>query len=131
MPKPGCYDRPGRGLLAVADLGSAFRRPQPEEGQKLLERTEAADPSIRCSSPFMMHYYLEALYTCGLSEKALQCIRTYWGAIADAGFDCCPECFDPRNERLSPYGQPALNSACHAWSCTPSYWLRKYHNKAE
>ncbi len=103
----------------------------PEEGQKLLERTEAADPSIRCSSPFMMHYYLEALYTCGLSEKALQCIRTYWGAIADAGFDCCPECFDPRNERLSPYGQPALNSACHAWSCTPSYWLRKYHNKAE
>lgn len=95
--------------------------------QQLLEKTAEIDPDIKFSSPFMMHYYLEALYTNGLPEKALACIKDFWGGILDAGFDCCPECFQFGNERLSPYSHPAMNSACHAWSCTPSYWIRKYY----
>jgi hypothetical protein len=25
---------------------------------------------------------------------------------------------------LSPYGDHHINSYCHAWSCTPSYFIR-------
>lgn len=98
-----------------------------ENAKKLLTHTAEEDPQIRFSSPFMMHYYLEALYTNEMREQALSCIKAYWGGIADAGFDCCPECFQFGNDRLSPYAHPVLNSACHAWSCTPAYWIRKYH----
>ena len=73
----------------------------------------------------MTHYYLEALCACGMEEQAMAVIREYWGAILEAGFDCCPECFDVTNDRVTPYSAPVLNSACHAWSCTPSYFLRK------
>lgn len=96
-----------------------------EQARALLERTAAIDPPIHMSSPFMTHYYLEALYACGMEERALTVIRDYWGAILQAGFDCCPECFDVTNDRVTPYANPALNSACHAWSCTPSLWIRK------
>lgn len=100
-----------------------------EAVKKLIEKTNEVNPKIKFSSPFMMHYYLEALYTNGMSDKGLNCIKDFWGKIADAGFDCCPECFNPDDERLSPYNHPILNSACHAWSCTPSYWIRRYHSE--
>lgn len=99
-----------------------------EDARALLQKTAALDPQIRFSSPFMMHYYLEALYTCGLFDTMMDCIKDYWGGILNAGFDCCPECFQFGNDRLTPYGSPVLNSACHAWSCTPSYWIRKYYS---
>ena len=84
-------------------------------------------PEIRFSSPFMMHYYIEALFVNGMQSRALDCIKEFWGGILDAGFDCCPERFQFGNQRLSPYAHPAMNSACHAWSCTPSYWIRKFY----
>lgn len=96
-----------------------------EETKGLLEKTAAYNPEIHMSSPFMTHYYLEALYSYGMAETANEYIKSYWGAIINAGFDCCPECFDITNERVTPYSNPVLNSACHAWSCTPSYWIRK------
>lgn len=97
-----------------------------EECIKILNKTAETNPLIRCSSPYMNHYYIEAMYNCGMKKEAIDFIKYYWGAIIDSGFDCCPECFEIGNERLSPYSNVSLNSACHAWSCTPSYWLRKY-----
>lgn len=99
-----------------------------EQAAELLKRTAKADPEIRFSSPFMMHYYLEALFNNGLEDMALERIKEYWGAMLNAGFDCCPECFKLGDERLTPYANPALNSACHAWSCTPAYWIRRYYS---
>lgn len=98
-----------------------------EECRQLLKKTRESDPQIRMSSPFMTHYYLEALYKCDEQEYALKYIKNYWGAMLTAGYDCCPECFDTRNDMLSPYANIVLNSACHAWSCTPTYLIRKYH----
>ncbi|MGN0182017.1 MAG: recombinase family protein [Candidatus Ornithomonoglobus sp.] len=34
--------------------------------------------------------------------------------------------FEKDNPYSSPYGDVIMNSACHAWSCTPSYFIRKY-----
>ena len=106
-----------------AALSGALER---EQAQMLLMETAKVDPPVRMSSPFMTHYYLEALCACGMEQQAMAVIREYWGAILAAGFDCCPECFDVTNDRVTPYSNPVLNSACHAWSCTPSYWIRQY-----
>jgi len=95
---------------------------------ELLNNTILLDLKIEISTPFMQHYYLEALYSAGMVEKAENLIKTFWGAMLNAGFDCCPECFVPENERFSPYFNPTLNSACHAWSCSAAYWIRKYCN---
>lgn len=97
-----------------------------EETANLLKLAESDAVKIKLATPFAVHYQIEALISCGEKNKALEIIRSYWGAMADAGFDCCPECFNPNDELYTPYRYPVLNSACHAWSCTPSYWIRKY-----
>ena len=46
--------------------------------------------------------------------------------MIQAGMNVFPEVFVPDNPRLTPYGNdPRINSACHAWSCAPAYFLRK------
>lgn len=42
------------------------------------------------------------------------------------GADTFWEVYDPQNEYLSPYNFFPINSYCHAWSCTPTYFIRKY-----
>lgn len=96
-----------------------------EDAIKLLERIKNTDTPFTMRTPYMMHYYIEALYSSGLKNEALEFIKDYWGKIADAGFSCCPEIFNPENEFESPYNAPEINSACHAWSCTPAYWIPK------
>lgn len=96
-----------------------------EQAATLCARIKDIKTPFTMRTPYMMHYYIEALYNSGLKNEALEFIKYYWGEIADAGFDCCPEIFNPENEYESPYNAPEINSACHAWSCTPAYWLPK------
>ncbi len=96
-----------------------------EEAAELLTKTKNIDTAFTMRTPYMMHYYIEALFNSSLKNEALEFIKDYWGKIADAGFDCCPEIFNPADEFESPYRAPEINSACHAWSCTPAYWLQK------
>ena len=96
-----------------------------EEEIKVLESIKASETEFTMRTPYMMHYYIEALIKAGLKQEALEFIRSTWGAMADAGFDCCPEVFNIKNEFESPYHAPEINSACHAWSCTPAYWIPK------
>ena len=49
--------------------------------------------------------------------------------MAQLGADTFWEVFVPENLDVSPYGDSIINSFCHAWSCTPSYFIRKYLNK--
>jgi len=39
------------------------------------------------------------------------------------------EVYVPGDDFLSPYKSHLMNSYCHAWSCTPTYLLRKDHAK--
>ncbi|MDE3915860.1 hypothetical protein JA521_26325 [Klebsiella pneumoniae] len=48
----------------------------------------------------------------------------YWGIMAEYGVDTFWEAFDPHNPKASPYGAMQINSYCHAWSCTPAYFIR-------
>jgi alpha-L-rhamnosidase len=42
------------------------------------------------------------------------------------GADTFWELYNPDDKKLSPYGSNLINSYCHAWSCTPTYFIRKY-----
>jgi hypothetical protein len=61
-----------------------------------------------------------------LFGKARSLLTSYWGGMIEKGADTFWEVYDPTNDFLSPYNSAIINSYCHAWSCTPVYFLRKY-----
>ena len=48
------------------------------------------------------------------------------GSMIRDGADTFWELYNPYNREESPYGSSMVNSYCHAWSCTPTYFLRKF-----
>ena len=67
-----------------------------------------------------------AMIKAGLKDEATEYIKWFWGGMIKAGADTFWECWDGKNEEVSPYGGSMLNSYCHAWSCTPAYIIKKY-----
>jgi len=96
----------------------------PTEGRRALDALDKTPGALMPVSPYMYHYYLEACEVCGDRLRLEQTIRNYWGKMVEHGADTFWEVFVPGDDFFSPYGDPRLNSACHAWSCTPSYFLR-------
>ncbi len=96
------------------------------ETAALLDRLMRENPAIGMSTPYLYHHFVEALLECGEREKALAQMRAYWGEMLADGADTFWELYNPADKRLSPYGSNLVNSYCHAWSCTPSYFIRKY-----
>ena len=101
------------------------------EGAEILERIKdyAADSSVKVagmSTPYMYHHYVEALIMCNKMDEAMDVMRSYWGKMAEEGADTFWELYNPANPSESPYGGTIVNSYCHAWSCAPAYFLRKY-----
>lgn len=89
-----------------------------------LDAAAACPEAIPMVTPYMMHHYVEALCRIGRKAQARQVIRTYWGGMVDQGADTFWELYNPSNPDESPYGSPVVNSFCHAWSCTPAWFLR-------
>ncbi|RKP49932.1 sugar hydrolase [Cohnella endophytica] len=98
-----------------------------EENAALLDRLFEENPSIRPMTPYIYHHLIEALMLSGRKEKALEQLRVYWGGMAEEGADTFWEVFQPADKNNSPYGSNLINSYCHAWSCTPTYFIRKYY----
>ena len=98
-----------------------------ENGKQILDRLDLLQPEYNMVSPYMNHHYAEALIFCGEKEKALRFIKDYWGGMIRLGADTFWELYNPDNPQESPYGSTMVNSYCHAWSCTPTYLLRKYY----
>ena len=96
-----------------------------EQGKQLMEQLLKDKPAIKMVTPYMHHHLVDALIHVGLDERAEQHIKEYWGAMVSLGADTFWELFDPENPSYSPYGSPLINSYCHAWSCTPTYFLRR------
>ncbi|MFK4435278.1 hypothetical protein [Paenibacillus sp. RC21] len=59
-------------------------------------------------------------------DGAVKHLKSYWGGMLRDGADTFWELYDPHNKAFSPYGSYLINSYCHAWSCTPTYLIRKY-----
>lgn len=105
-------------------LGGAANQ---KEGINILHRVAQHQNAVRIVTPYMYHYYIEAFLQCGEKEEALQIMKTYWGGMAKQGADTFWELYDPKNPEASPYGGTIVNSYCHAWSCAPAYFLRRYY----
>lgn len=96
-----------------------------KEGKDLLNRIIKLNPEMGMVTPYMNHHFVEALIKCGEKEKALEYMKYYWGGMLDQGADTFWELYNPENPQESPYGSSIVNSYCHAWSCTPTYILRR------
>ncbi len=94
------------------------------EGADALRAVATMPGAVRPRSPYLCHYVVDAMLTCGMRTEARALIESYWGGMVNAGADTFWEVYDPANPRLSPYGSDLVNSYCHAWSCTPAYFLR-------
>jgi hypothetical protein len=76
-------------------------------------------------TPYMHHYVVEALLAAGMRDDAMRLLRSYWGGMVRKGADTFWEVYLPDDDLASPYGSHLMNSYCHAWSCTPTYLLRR------
>ncbi|NDL61764.1 glycoside hydrolase [Enterobacteriales bacterium SAP-6] len=80
--------------------------------------------AVRPLTPYLYHHMVDALVASGARAEARRLVEDYWGRMVNAGADTFWEAFDPQNPSASPYGSKQINSYCHAWSCTPSYFIR-------
>jgi hypothetical protein len=95
-----------------------------EQGATALRQALALPDSIRPITPYLYHHFVEALLVSGLRTEAAALVKAYWGGMVNAGADTFWEVYDPDHPLSSPYGDIHINSYCHAWSCTPVYFLR-------
>ncbi|MGN0801842.1 MAG: sugar hydrolase [Candidatus Faecivicinus sp.] len=103
-------------------LGGAL---EPGKARQLLISAAEHEPPVDIATPYLKHYHLEALLYAGMAEEALRVIDTYWGGMVRLGADTFWEIYCPENPSESPYGSYMSHSYCHAWSCTPAYFLRR------
>jgi len=96
------------------------------EAQRALKALPSIKDAVHPGAPYMYHYYIAALIASGLNVEAKEALINYWGGMIKKGADTFWEVYDPADEFKSPYGFFPVNSYCHAWSCTPVYFIRKY-----
>lgn len=106
--------------MVLAEMGTSDEARQ--SYRELVKHPEAVKPN----GPYLYHHVVDALFACGLADEAKQLLKDYWGGMIARGATTFWEVYDPADERLSPYGSPLFNSYCHAWSCTPAYFIRKH-----
>ena len=98
-----------------------------EENKKLMDKSITTFFPIKgIATPYMYHHIAQALLESDHITEAVQLIKDYWGKMIELGADTFWEAFEPDNLNFSPYGSLIINSYCHAWSCTPTYLIRKY-----
>lgn len=98
----------------------------PTEGQKALRIVLQTPDAVYPVAPYAYHYLIEAMIKCTMNIEAKKFLIDYWGGMVNKGADTFWEVYDPRNDYLTPYNFFPVNSYCHAWSCTPVYFIRKY-----
>lgn len=97
-----------------------------KEGVKAMSTVMSMPDAVYPGCPYAYHYVVEALLQCGMQQEARKLVLDYWGSMVERGADTFWEVYDPNNDALSPYGFFPINSYCHAWSCTPVYFINKY-----
>lgn len=93
---------------------------------QILDNLLKVSPRVDLVTPYAYHHLIEALILNNRKDEALSCMGSYWGEMVKDGADCFWELYNPKDKYVSPYGSRIINSYCHAWSCTPSYFIRKY-----
>ncbi len=100
-----------------------------ENAISALNKSLSAAESIKPVTPYMHHYVLEAMVKLGMMAEAEEYLKNYWGKMVEYGADTFWEVFVPGKPEVSPVKDNIMNSMCHAWSCSPSYFIRRYFVK--
>lgn len=100
-----------------------------DEAKEILNDALKAEDSLKPFTPYMHHYVVEAMAELGMKTEAEEYMKKYWGAMVEIGADTFFEVFVPDASEFSPYDDRMVNSMCHAWSCTPTYFIRNYFSK--
>ena len=93
-------------------------------GVQILMQIQKDTTAIKPGTPYLMHHLVQAYLLCDMDEEAYNLIKNYWGGMVDKGADTFWEIYNPENAFTSPYNSHLFNSYCHAWSCTPAWFLR-------
>ncbi len=94
--------------------------------QKALTNVMKNQDALKPGGPYMYHYFIQALIKAKMNDEAKTVLTDFWGGMVKKGADTFWEVYDPTNDFISPYNFFPINSYCHAWSCTPVYFIRKY-----
>ena len=97
-----------------------------KEGRAAMRRVMSMPQACYPGCPYAYHYVIEALLRCGMEREARRLLTDYWGGMVRCGADTFWEVYDPNDDTFSPYGFHPINSYCHAWSCTPVYFIARY-----
>ena len=97
-----------------------------KEGRKAIRTALTTDDVLMPGTPYATHYLIDAMLLCDMKQEARDYLVDYWGGMVKKGADTFWEAYDPKDDLISPYGFAPVNSACHAWSCTPVYFIHKY-----
>ncbi|MFZ5938982.1 MAG: glycoside hydrolase [Bacteroidota bacterium] len=97
-----------------------------EDGARAFRVLASKDKVIEPVAPYLYHFVIEAMISSGMDTEARKMLNEYWGGMLSRGADTFWEVFVPSDDFASPYGSFLVNSYCHAWSCTPVYFIRKY-----
>lgn len=98
----------------------------PKQGAQAIRTALSLDGVVMPGTPYATHYLIDAMLLSGMKDEARSYLIDYWGGMVKRGADTFWEAYDPTNDYLSPYDFFPVNSACHAWSCTPVYFIGKY-----
>lgn len=116
----------GRQLSYASNIWMCLAEVLDTDGcREILEKLESSC-AIRPVTPYLYHHFVQAFINVGFTDKAKELLYSYWGGMAAEGADTFWELYNPENPNESPYGSRVVNSYCHAWSCTPSYFIRRY-----
>lgn len=97
-----------------------------KEGAKAISTALANPQCLMPGTPYATHYLIDAMILCGMKNQARDYLVDYWGGMVSKGADTFWEAYDPADDHISPYGFSPVNSACHAWSCTPVFFIHAY-----
>ena len=97
-----------------------------KEGAKAIRTALATNGVLMPGTPYATHYLIDAMLLCDMKQEAHDYLIDYWGGMVNKGADTFWEAYDPKDDFISPYSFFPANSACHAWSCTPVYFIHKY-----
>ncbi len=95
-----------------------------QRGRRAMQGVMSDPTATAPRTPYLYHHVVDALWHCGMIDEARQTLSSYWGGMLDRGASTFWEVFDPSDDHCSPYASHLVNSYCHAWSCTPSWFIR-------
>lgn len=98
-----------------------------KDAQSAIKNVMRNPKAIKPGTPYANHFLVQAMLNCGLKQEAKNYVEQYWGGMVCLGADTFWEYYVPDNHLFSSYnGYTLLNSYCHAWSCTPIYFIVNY-----